>query len=135
MFAMFWSQAREANADTINPRGLFETDSDLDTYNYAADPSAGWANDRVFPYHRGSGADAEYGYVWVTEWDTERDAREFLRAYRAILRAQGGSEEAENVWVIPDGPYADAFRVTRQGTRVVVVNAPERGDLSDVRRR
>jgi hypothetical protein len=133
IFAMFWSQAREANADTINPRGLFDTDSDYDTYNYAADPSAGWGNDRVFPYHKGSGEDAEYGYVWVTEWDTQRDAREFLRAYRAILRAQGGSQEAENVWVVPEGPYADAFRVTQQGTRVVIVNAPERGDLEDVR--
>jgi hypothetical protein len=133
MFAMFWSQAREANAETVNPRGLFDTDSDYDTYNYAAEPSAGWGNDRVFPYVKGSGADADYGYVWVTEWDSQEDAREFLQAYRAILRAQGGSQEAENVWVIPEGPYADAFRVTRQGTRVVIVNAPERGDLSDVR--
>jgi hypothetical protein len=134
IFAMFWSQAR-SGAETINPRGLFETDSPYDTYNYAADPSAGWANDRVFPYHKGSGADAEYGYVWVTEWDTERDAREFLEAYRAILRAQGGSQQATNVWVVSEGPYADAFRVTRQGTRVVVVNAPTAEDLEDVRPR
>jgi hypothetical protein len=134
IFAMFWTQAR-AGADTINPQDLFETESSYDTYNYAAAPSTGWANDRVFPYHKGSGPTAEYGYVWVTEWDSEEDAREFLEAYRAILRAQGGSQQATNVWVIDEGPYADAFRVTRQGTRVVIVNAPTVDDLDDVRSR
>jgi hypothetical protein len=135
VFAMFWTQARSTEADTLNPQGLFETESDYDTYNYAAEPSAGWGNDRVFPYHRGSGASAEYGYVWVTEWDTERDAQEFLRAYRALLRGQGGVQQATGVWVIEEGPYADAFRVTRDGTRVVIVNAPTRDDLADVRPR
>ncbi|WP_152039803.1 Hvo_1808 family surface protein [Salinigranum salinum] len=135
IFAMFWTQARDSSADTLDPRGLFETDSDYDTYNYAADPSAGWGNDRVFPYHKGSGQSAEYGYVWVTEWDTDRDASEFLQAYRAILRAQGATEEADDVWVVSEGPYADAFRVTRSGTRVVIVNAPTVEDLDDVRPR
>jgi hypothetical protein len=135
IFAMFWYQARSSGAETVDPRGLFQTEGDYDTYNYAADPSAGWANDRVFPYHKGAGASAEYGYVWVTEWDTERDAREFLTAYRAVLRAQGGERQAGNVWVVSEGPYADAFRVTRQGSRVVIVNAPQAEDLSDVRPR
>ncbi len=136
IFAMFWAQAR-SGADTINPRSLFETSSPYDTYNYAAEPSAGWANDRVFPYHKGSGASAEYGYVWVTEWDSNEDAREFLDAYRAILRAQGGSQQASNsnIWVVSEGPYEDAFRVTRSGTRVVIVNAPTVEDLNDVRPR
>jgi phenylacetate-coenzyme A ligase PaaK-like adenylate-forming protein len=132
---MFWTQARSSSADTVDPRGLFETESVYDTYNYAAEPSAGWANDRVFPYHKSSGATAEYGYVWVTEWDTADDAREFHEAYRAILRAQGGSQQATNVWVVSEGPYADAFRVTRSGTRVVIVNAPTVDDLDDVRPR
>jgi hypothetical protein len=133
IFSMFWYQARSSNADTVNPQGLLETESRYDVYNYAADPSAGWANDRVFPYHKGSGEAAEYGYVWVTEWDTERDARQFQDAYRAILRAQGAEKRAGNVWVIPDGPYADAFRVTRDGTRVVIVNGPRVGALSNIR--
>ena len=135
IYSMFWYQARASNADTIDPRGLTRTDSPYDTYNYGAEPSAGWGNDRVFPYHKGSGAAAEYGYVWVTEWDTERDAQEFLGAYRAILRAQGATQEADRVWVISEGPYADAFRVTRSGTRVVIVNAPTTDDLPDVRPR
>jgi hypothetical protein len=135
MFAMFWTQARSANADTLNPQGLFETDSVYDTYNYAAEPSAGWANDRVFPYHKGTGRNAEYGYVWVTEWDTNEDARQFMQAHRAIIRAQGGTQQATGIWVIDEGPYADAFRVTRSGTRVVIVNAPTVDDLDDVRPR
>jgi hypothetical protein len=135
IFSMFWYQARSSNAETVDPGELFETDSAHDTYNYAATPSAGWGNDRVFPYHKGSGPSAEYGYVWVTEWDTERDAREFLEAYRSILRAQEANQEAANVWVVPEGPYADAFRVTQRGTRVVIVNAPTTDDLDDVRPR
>jgi hypothetical protein len=71
MFAMFWSQARDADAETIDPRSLFDTDSDYDTYNYAAEPSAGWGNDRVFPYHKDSGENAEYGYVWVSHSVTQ----------------------------------------------------------------
>jgi len=132
---MFWYQARTASAQTVSPRSVVQTSGPFDMYNYDAEPSAGWGNDRVFPYYKGSGEDAQYGYVWVTEWDSEEDAREFLEAYRAILRAQGGSQQATNVWVIDEGPYADAFRVTRQGTRVVIVNAPTVDDLDDVRSR
>jgi hypothetical protein len=135
IFAMFWYQARTSGADTLDPRGLFDTQSQYDTYNYAAEPSAGWGNDRVFPYHKGSGASAEYGYVWVTEWDTERDAREFLQAHRAVLRSQGAQSQADGVWVVSEGPYADAFRVTRSGTRVVIVNGPVTEDLADIRPR
>ncbi|WP_318568262.1 Hvo_1808 family surface protein [Salinigranum marinum] len=135
IYAMLWNQARSADAETVDPRGLFDTDSDYDTYNYAAEPSTGWANDRVFPYHKGSGSAAEYGYVWVTEWDSTADAREFHEAYRAVLRAQGATQEADRVWVVSEGPYADAFRVTRSGTRVVIVNAPTSSDLGDVRPR
>jgi hypothetical protein len=145
VYAMFWYQNRQYRADTVDPQAFFETDSRFDIYDYDAEPSAGWGNDRLFPYRNGSPADAdtEYGYVWVTEWDTAADAREFQRAHRAILEAQDATEVAAGdgslerfdtgVYRVDDGPFADAFRVTRNGTRVTVVNAPTVAALEDVR--
>ena len=59
--------------------------------------------DRVFPYHKGSGTAAEYGYVWVTQWDSEGDAREFEDAYLNILDANGATQRADGIYVIEDG--------------------------------
>jgi PGF-CTERM protein len=132
IYAMFWYQARTADADTVDPSSLYRTSSPFETYNYDAPPSAGWGNDRVFPYRRGTGDDAAGGYVWVTEWDTERDAREFRRAHAAILRAHDASRDG-NVWTIEDGRFADAFRVTRDGTRVTVVNGPTPRAVRNIR--
>jgi hypothetical protein len=135
MYVMFWHQARESGAETIDPRTLSDVDGRYDTYNYAADPSAGWGNDRLFPYRNQTSEDGEYGYVWVTEWDTRADAREFQRAYQAILDAQNAEQRAESTYVIPEGQFADAFRVTRSGTRVTIVNGPRVDDLDDIRPR
>ena len=140
MYVMFWYQARTARAQTVSPASVGGTTNQYDIYNYDAEPSAGWGNDRVFPYAKGSGEDAQYGYVWVTEWDSEQDAEEFAEAYGQILVAQGVPEneiedgdEIEGQYVIPSGEFADAFRIDRQGTRVTIVNAPTAEDLSDVR--
>jgi len=133
MYVMFWYQARTAGARTINPRSVVQTTSPLDMYNYDAEPSAGWGNDRVFPYHKGTGEDAQHGYVWVTEWDTEQDAAQFHNAYRAILDAHDAESQGSNTYVIPSGEYADAFRIDRDGTRVTIVNAPTTDELSEIR--
>jgi hypothetical protein len=125
MYVMFWNQAQSANADTVDPGGIGRTDSPFDTYNYDAEPSAGWGNDRLFPYRRDRpDGDAAHGYVWVTEWDTEQDAREFRRAHGAILDAHDARARDDGIRVIQSGPFADAFRVVRRGTRVTVVNGP-----------
>ena len=133
MYVMFWYQARTARAQTVSPGSVVETTSPLDMYNYDATPSAGWGNDRVFPYHKGTGEDAQYGYVWVTEWDTERDAAQFHNAYRAILKAHNDQPQGDNAYVVPGGRFAAALRIDREGTRVTIVNAPTVDDLSDVR--
>jgi hypothetical protein len=134
MYAMFWYQARTAGADTVDPRGLTQVDSPYDTYDYDAEPSNGWANDRLFPYKKGEGDARQYGYVWVTEWDTQADAKQFRSTYLEILSAHDATKAGEDTWVIESGPFADAFRVTRDGKRVTIVNAPQKGDLDDVRR-
>ena len=97
-------------------------------YNYTHPVSTGWAGDAVYPYRN----DGQYGYVWRTAWDSEADAREFLAAYRGILRQHGATRDG-NVYVVPDSdPFGDAFRVTRSGSTVTVVNAPTRDALSDI---
>jgi hypothetical protein len=133
MYVMFWYQARTAGARTVNPRSVVQTSSPLDMYNYDAEPSAGWGNDRVFPYRKGTGDDVQHGYVWVTEWDTEQDAAQFHNAYRAILDAHDAQSQGDNTYVVESGEFADAFRIDRQGTRVTIVNAPTVDALSEIR--
>jgi hypothetical protein len=41
----------------------------------------------------------------------------------------------DDVVVVRDGPFADAFRVTRDGDTVTVVNAPTVADLGGVHAR
>jgi len=133
IYAMFWYQAREYRANTIDSNGLFQTSSQYDTYNYDSEPSNGWANDRLFPYRTGEGDDAEYGYVWITEWDTEEDAREFHDTYLRMLEAHDVRETDRGYYVVPDGPFADAFLVRLDGERVTIVNGPTVDDVRDIR--
>ncbi len=133
IFAMFWYQAREYGADTLDPASLLETENEFDTYNYSATPSAGWGNDRVFPYRNTTGEEALYGYVWVTEWDTQRDAELFEAAYLEILETHDARETTEGYYVVPSGPFEDAFLVVRNDTRVTIVNGPTVDAVKDIR--
>ena len=133
MYSMFWYQARTAGANTVNPRAISDTQSPYDTYNYDAKPTAGWGNDRLFPYRNTAGGDAKYGYVWVTEWDSRKDARQFRRTYLEVLRAHDANRRADGTYVIPDGEFADAFRVHQEGSRVVIVNGPTPQAVDDIR--
>ncbi|QLG28110.1 hypothetical protein HUG10_11335 [Halorarum halophilum] len=133
IYSMFWYQASEYNADTIDPQTLFATEGQYDVYNYDAAPSNGWANDRVFPYRNGEGENARYGYVWKTAWDTESDATEFRDAYLRMLDAHDARETDEGYYVVPDGPFADAFLVVQNGTQIVVVNGPNVDAVKDIR--
>jgi len=92
------------------------------TYNYTHPTTTGWVGDRLVPYRSATGAT---GYVLRIEWATAGDAAAFDIAYRDLLRTRRGAERREgDVLVVPAGPYADAFRVERNGTTVTVVNAP-----------
>jgi hypothetical protein len=126
--------------DTLGEASIYVTLSrngaigdDHEQYNYSHPISSGWAGDQIVPYHDGDdGADADrYGYVWRIEWDTAADARAFLDGYRAVLAGHNATRDGD-VYVIPDGGYADAFRVTRDGTTVTIVNAPTRSALDEL---
>ncbi|WP_159903316.1 Hvo_1808 family surface protein [Salinirussus salinus] len=97
-------------------------------YSYSHPAADGWAGDALVPYRSGG----EYGYVWETAWENPGEAREFHDAYRELLEKRGAVSRGDGVWVIPEGAFADAFRVTREGSRVRVVNAPTAGSLDGV---
>jgi hypothetical protein len=102
-------------------------------YNYSHRRTAGWAGDALVPYESDDG---EYGYVFRTEWETTDDAREFAGGYRTMLLLRlHGERVDETTVVVPDGSYADAFRIVRDGRTVTVVNAPSVDALDDVHRR
>lgn len=110
IYAMFWAN------------GLIDR-VHRSPYNYSHPLSTGWEGDRIVPYRSGD----RYGYVWKTVWETEADARAFTDGYRRLLRNHDATRVG-NVHVIPESdPYADAFRVERDGRTVIVTNAPSKG--------
>lgn len=126
----------EPVADTVGEASIFamlytnDAVEPEEWYRYQSDASEGWGGDSVVPYRNGSGG---YGYVWAIEWDSERDARQFQTAYTSILDDKGATRPTEDVYRVPESDsFGDAFRVTRSGTRVRIVNAPTIEDLDDV---
>jgi hypothetical protein len=97
-------------------------------YSYAHPAAEGWDGDALVPYRNGD----RRGYVWETAWESPDEARQFADAYRKLLESKGATVEG-SVAVIPESsPFGDAFRVTREGTRVRVVNGPARGALPEI---
>lgn len=102
-----------------------------DQYDYSHPLSAGWEGDAIVPYRNGD----RYGYVWRTTWESNAEAREFHEGYRQLLDRRNATEMGDGRYRIPEGnPFADAFRVTRDGDTVTIVNAPTTGSLSAVHR-
>jgi hypothetical protein len=134
---MFWKQR-------FVPR-----DDDSIRTDYEDHLSEGWANDRLVAYRvadqggvadgASGGAASREGYVWRLVWDSPADAREFRDAYTLLLRqrfdaeaVRGGRNASVQVYSVPDGPFADAFRVRLSGDTVTVVNAPSVDALAEV---
>ncbi len=130
VYAMFWYQGERFGIDAIEWRSFERPErGPLDTYNYTSAASDGWVDDVLVPYHRGEAG----GYVWRTAWATERDARQFRAAYLEVLRGHDAEQRGPATWVVPDGPFADAFRVRRDGRTVTVVNGPNVTALGQIR--
>ncbi|MFW6018263.1 MAG: Hvo_1808 family surface protein [Halapricum sp.] len=92
------------------------------------DTALAWRNGALYPYTNGS-AD---GYVWETRWSNESTAAVFADTYRDRIRSAGGTQLTNEVWEIPDGPFADAFAINRTENAVRIVNAPSVEALSTV---
>ena len=122
--------------DTLGEASIFAMfqdnglrDGEGGRYSFQDEASAGWGGDTLVPYHDGD----RYAYVWKTVWDTREDAREFRAAYGELLASHDAEARGDGVFVIPDAdPFGDAFRVTRTGSTVTIVNAPTPADLADV---
>jgi hypothetical protein len=126
LFATLWANGGTETFHLQRPSRPYRA------YNYTHPVTTGWAGDRLVPYRNESGAT---GYVLRTEWATTGDAAAFAIAYRDLLRTRRGAERREgDVLVVPAGPYADAFRVTRNGTTVTITNAPTVEALDAVHR-
>ena len=95
---------------------------------YRHPASDGWAGDQLVPYH----SDDDTAYVWLTEWETSTDAEQFDEAYRDLLGSHDATLHDRGVFVVADGPYAGAYRVTREGSTVRIVHAPTVGELDAV---
>ena len=123
--------------DTVGEASIFAAmyhndQTEAERYSYVSQPSEGWAGDTVVPYRNGSGGG---GYVWESRWDTEGDAVEFAAAYRdALTEAHDARTQRGNVYVVPDSPFADAFRIVREGRTVRIVNGPTVDDLDGIHR-
>lgn len=131
LFAMFWYNDYAAD-------GFHTNDRPYSTRNYTVAPSDGWTGDRLVPYRRGDGDDAAYGYVWAIRFDDAVEATAFRRSYRTMLQLRVGArvvDRAAGVYRIPDGPFADAVRIERDGRTVVITNAPTVAGLDAVRDR
>ncbi|ERH11046.1 MAG: hypothetical protein J07HX64_02825 [halophilic archaeon J07HX64] len=90
--------------------------------------STGWAGGQIALYER----EGATGYVWETVWETPTDAEQFVSAYRDVLEANGGDRAGTDQFVVPDGGFEDAFRVTRENRTVRIVNAPTVEGLVEV---
>jgi hypothetical protein len=122
LYTMFWQNDQ---FDTKDVEVRVDQQTGL---NYSHPTTAGWDGDGFVAYSNGSA----YGYVFASVWNTTADAREFHQGYLDLLTDNDARQVDANTYVIDEGPYADAFRVVRDGKRVVVVNAPTVDQLDDV---
>ncbi|WP_302081922.1 Hvo_1808 family surface protein [Salinibaculum rarum] len=110
---------------------MFQMNGDA-SGGYTGPVSDGWGGDTIVPYQNGD----QYGYVWELAWDSREDAREFHTAYRDVLAGHDARAEGDGVYVVPESnTFGDAFRVTRDGTRVRIVNAPTVDALDEIHSR
>lgn len=118
----------------VPPRSVTSSDQS-DPVNYDYPVTDGWAGDRLHVYENVDAGANETAYVWRLRWDSATDAGDFADGYRRLLGYWGASpvDGRENVQTIPeDDSFGDAFRVTRDGDTVTVVNAPTVDDLDAV---
>lgn len=89
-----WNKATEAQLGELTIRTLFR--GALKKDERAAQAAAGWGGDRFGVYEKGG----ERLLAWVTEWDTETDAREFQSAARDLGRGWAVQRAGRRVVVI-----------------------------------
>lgn len=99
-----------------------------DPASYAHPISNGWDGDQLVPYRSGE----EHGYVWEIAWESADDAAAFADAYEELLDEHDGLIRGQGSYMIENGPFEGAYRLTRTGDTVRIVNAPSVAALSKI---
>ena len=75
-------------SDTLGEFGIATIlGAELSDTRVISEASRGWRGDRVVVVREEEGG---YEVVWLSRWDTPRDAREFCSAYREMLQTKYG---------------------------------------------
>lgn len=125
----------QGQSGVLSPDDWFNFDeegnvSSFDPYDYESNYSTGWDGDRLHVYENESN---ETAYVWRLAWDSPQDAREFLAGYQQVLEYWGAERVGPGTYRISEGGFADAFRISVEGTNVTIVNAPTVERLDEIR--
>jgi len=123
-------------ADTVGEASIYAMvvdnglgDPPAGRYSYEHPVSDGWAGDSVVPYRAGD----RRGYVWELAWDSDRDADEFVTAYRDLLAQHDAESLGDGRYRIPAASsFGGGYRVTREGTTVRIVNGPSVAALDEI---
>lgn len=129
-----WSRLDDPETDTLGEAAIYAmlVHNDVisldETDGYSHTFSDGWEGDAFVPYQQG----ADIGYVWESAWDSPKDAEQFAFAYREVLDNRGAVSTGDDVFRIQDGPFAGAYRLTRENTTVRIVSTPTVDTLDEV---
>lgn len=125
---------QEPTGDTLGAASLYAmlaangvADND-DPRRYDHPAVRGWTGDRIVPYRN----DGEYGYVWELAWEDSEEAGEFADAFEQVLNRNGGLARGTNDYVIENGGFVGAYRLTVEGDRVRIVGGPNRAALDEI---
>lgn len=119
-----WRESVSTPLGELGVRGLLLKSL---TKSEAERAAAGWGGDRAYLFERGAN---ETLFAWQSVWDRAEDAREFFRAYNALVAARGAADAsatarddvAERVWREGD----TITRVLLAGDTVIVLRGRER---------
>lgn len=132
IFVMFWYQSLEFNAGVFDPISVFTTElHPYSEHNYRSTPSTGWTNDILVPYRSTSGNDD--AYVWVTRWETDRDAESFRNAYVDMLTTTGAHRTDHVTWEVASRGFEGHYRIVLDDDTVTVVHAPTAAGVSSIK--
>ncbi|PSP74887.1 hypothetical protein BRC81_17065 [Halobacteriales archaeon QS_1_68_20] len=143
LYVMFWYPSYEATQssgqltnvvidyqDFFNFQGPGGELAPIGPYDYSHEITDGWDGDKLLPYANDAG---ETGFVWKLQWESDQDAQQFVDAYRQLLQHHGAEQIDSDTYRISDGGFEGAYSISKDGSTVVIVNAPSTDQLGEVR--
>ncbi len=122
-----WQLAEEATLGELTIRLLAER---YLARPAAAEVAAGWDGDRLVAL----GRDDELVLVWLTSWDSERDASEFFTTWSRVLASRhDGTPTTDETMVALEG--VAPYHLERRGTKVLAIEGALEDDLGGLAER